>query len=149
MTHDIKNLLQSLNVLCAVAARDHHRDSAELQALIRRQLPVITRRLSETLAKLQRPNAAAETYVPAQAWWDALGRQYRGEGVEFQAGALSPEARLPRSLFDSGADNLIRNALAQRAAERRTRGRVSLACRGRIALRGGGSGSAIPPQTVS
>src|SRR5258708_36969550 len=128
MTHDIKYLLQALNVLCAVAARDHHRDSAELQALIRRQLPVITRRLSETLAKLQRPNAAAETYVPAQAWWDALGRQYRGEGVEFQAGPLSPEARPARSLFDSVGDNLVRNALPQRAAEPRTRGRGSPAC---------------------
>jgi len=79
MTHDIKNLLQSLNVLCAVAARDHNRDSAELQALIRRQLPVITRRLSETLAKLQRPNAAGETYVPVQTWWDALAASTAGK----------------------------------------------------------------------
>src|SRR3989449_10839740 len=90
MTHDIKNLLQSLNVLCSVAARDHDRDSTELQALIRRQLPLITQRLSETLAKLQRPDAAAESYVPAQTWWDALGRQYRGEGVEFEAGPPLP-----------------------------------------------------------
>src|SRR5205807_7565686 len=147
MTHDIKNLLQSLNVLCAVAARDHNRDSAGLQALIRRQLPVITQRLSETLAKLQRPSTAAETYVPAQTWWDALGRQYRGEGVEFEAGAFLPEARLPRSLFDSVADNLIRNALAKRSAERGTRVRVSLACDGRIALRVRDSGSAVPPET--
>ena len=149
MTHDIKNLLQSLNVLCSVAARDHDRDSAELQALIRRQLPLITQRLSETLAKLQRPNAAGETYVPAQAWWDALGRQYRGEGVEFEAGALSPEARLPRSLFDSVADNLIRNALAKRAADRGTRVRVALACDARIALRVRDSGSAVPPEMES
>ena len=147
MTHDIKNLLQSLNVLCSVAARDHQHDSAGLQALIRRQLPAITQRLSETLAKLQRPDAAAETYVPAQTWWDALGRQYRAEGVEFEAGALSPEARLPRSLFDSVADNLIRNALAKRTAERGTRVRVSLACDGRIALRVRDSGSAVPPET--
>ncbi len=149
MTHDIKNLLQSLNVLCSVAARDHQHDSAGLQALIRRQLPAITQRLSETLAKLQRPDAAAETYVPAQAWWDALARQYRAEGVEFEAQAFSPEARLPRSLFDSVADNLIRNALAKRSAERGTRVRVSLACDGRIALRVRDSGSAVPPETES
>jgi signal transduction histidine kinase len=87
--------------------------------------------------------------VPAQTWWDALGRQYRGEGVEFEAGALSPEARLPRSLFDSAADNLLRNALAKRAAERGTRVRVSLACDGRIALRVRDSGSAVPPEMES
>jgi signal transduction histidine kinase len=133
-------------VLCAVAAREHNRDSAELQALIRRQLPVITQRLSETLAKLQRPDAAAETYVPVQTWWDALGRQYRGEGVEFEAQAFSPEARLPRSLFDSVADNLIRNALAKRTAERGTRVRVSLDCDSSIALRVRDSGSAVPPE---
>ncbi len=145
MTHDIKNLLQSLNVLCSVAARDHDRDSAELQALIRRQLPLITQRLSETLAKLQRPNAAGETYVPAQAWWDALGRQYRGEGVEFEARNLPQDARLPRSLFDSVADNLIRNALAKRAA----RVHVSLDWDSSIALRVRDSGSAVPREIES
>src|SRR5438552_2083938 len=145
MTHDIKNLLQSLNVLCSVAARDHDRDSTELQALIRRQLPLITQRLSETLAKLQRPNAAAESYVPAQTWWDALARQYRGEGVEFEARKLPQDARLPRSLFDSVADNLIRNALAKRA----TRVHVSLDCDNSIALRVRDSGSAVPPEMES
>ena len=44
MTHDVKNLLQSLNVLCAAASRDTGEDSAELAALIRRQLPAITQR---------------------------------------------------------------------------------------------------------
>src|SRR3989449_489876 len=145
MTHDIKNLLQSLNVLCSVAARDHDRDSTELQALIRRQLPLITQRLSETLAKLQRPDAAAESYVPAQTWWDALARQYRGEGVEFEARNLPQDARLPRSLFDSVADNLIRNALAKRT----TRVHVSLDWDSSIALRVRDSGSAVPREMES
>src|SRR2546422_189730 len=149
MTHDIKNLLQSLNVLCSVAARDHDRDSAELQALIRRQLPLITQRLSETLAKLQRPNAAGETYVPAQAWWDALGRQYRGEGVELEAGAFSPRGRLPRAPFHRVARNPIRNAPPKRSAERGTRGRGSLVCEGGIALRVRDSGRAVPPELES
>src|SRR5437773_1675086 len=76
MTHDIKNLLQSLNVLCSVALEESRRDSHELQALVRRQLPVIAQRLSATLDKLQHPQEAGETYVPAGAWWDALARQY-------------------------------------------------------------------------
>ena len=44
MTHDVKNLLQSLNVLCS-AAEQETGSSNELQALMRRQLPVITQRL--------------------------------------------------------------------------------------------------------
>src|SRR3954449_9625979 len=67
-THDIKNLLQSLNVLCSVAARDDGRDSAQLQALVRRQLPMVAQRLAETLERLQRPESPLETYVGAHGW---------------------------------------------------------------------------------
>jgi len=146
MTHDIKNLLQSLNVLTSAAAREENRDSPELQALVRRQLPAIARRLSETLDKLQRPQQAPEAYAAAQDWWEAFARQYRGEGVEFAAGKLPAEARLPRSLFDNVADNLIRNALAKCAAEEGTTVRVTLECGEGVTLRVCDSGSAVPEQ---
>jgi signal transduction histidine kinase len=145
-THDIKNLLQSLNVLCSVAGRDEYRDSAQLQGLVRRQLPMVAQRLSETLERLQHPEPASESYVAARSWWEALARQYRAEEVEFQAVELPAAARLPRSLFDSVADNLIGNALAKRATERDTRVRVTLECAERIALRVCDSGSAVPPE---
>jgi signal transduction histidine kinase len=143
MTHDIKNLLQSLNVLCAAAAREENRESPELQALVRRQLPVIAQRLAETLDKLQRPQPAAESYVAAREWWDALSRQYRGEGVDFEPAELPADARLPRSLFDNVADNLIRNALTKRAAQGSSV-RVALECGERAVLRVRDSGSAVP-----
>ena len=92
MTHDIKNLLQSLSVLCSVAADERNRDSRELQALVRRQLPAITQRLAATLEKLQRPQDESESFVSAQAWWDALARQYKSESVEFERDAIAPGA---------------------------------------------------------
>jgi signal transduction histidine kinase len=144
MTHDIKNLLQSLNVLCSVAAREDKRDSPELQALVRRQLPMIAQRLSETLAKLQRPGEETESYVSAAAWWDRLARQYAREGVEFAPARVPPDARLPRSLFDSVADNLIRNALAKRAEDGQVRVHASLDCLRGLALRVEDSGTAVP-----
>jgi signal transduction histidine kinase len=143
MTHDIKNLLQSLNVLTSAAAREDNRDSPELQALMRRQLPVIAQRLSETLDKLQRPQAVPEDYVAAQEWWDALSRHYRGEGVDFEANTLPAEARLPRLLFDNVADNLIRNALAKRVAEGATV-RAALEYGDAVTLRICDSGKAVP-----
>ncbi|HET7198161.1 MAG TPA: ATP-binding protein [Burkholderiales bacterium] len=146
-THDIKNLLQSLNVLCSVALGESAREPAQINALVRRQLPLISERLAQTLERLQRP-AAGETYLPAAAWWESVARQYQGEGVEFEAPALEEGAELPRSLFDSVADNLIRNALAKRAGEPQVRVRVSLAGRGDIALRVCDSGSAVPAQTA-
>ena len=147
MTHDIKNLLQSLSVLTSVAARDE--GSAKTQALVRRQLPLIERRLAETLDKLQRPQGAGETYVGARGWWDALARQYRAQGVEFEPIISKPGMRLPRSLFDSVADNLVRNALAKRAENTGVRVRVSLECDGRVALRVCDSGPAVPAEVAA
>ena len=144
MTHDIKNLLQSLNVLCSVAARDENADSPELNALVRRQLPMIAQRLSETLAKLQRPQEGGEIFVPAGAWWEELGRQYAREGVQFEPARVPPGARLPRTLFDSVTDNLIRNALAKRAVDGSTRVHASLEYREGIALRVQDNGRAVP-----
>jgi signal transduction histidine kinase len=148
MTHDIKNLLQSLSVLCSVAARDDARDPAQVQALLRRQLPLMERRLAETLDKLQRPQQAGENYAAAGVWWDALARQYRGEGVEFEPLAATA-TRVPRSLFDSVADNLIRNALAKRAADQRLRVAVRLDAGERLALRVRDNGAAIPAEITA
>jgi signal transduction histidine kinase len=144
LTHDIKNLLQSLNVLCLVASDESTRDSPDVTALLGRQLPAIAQRLSATLEKLQRPLGAGETYIPADAWWDALARQYRSEGVEFAPTSLPQGARLPRSLFDSVADNFIRNALAKRAAEGRVHVQIALQWGSQIALRVCDSGTAVP-----
>ena len=144
MTHDIKNLLQSLNVLCSVAADERNRDSRDLQALVRRQLPAITQRLAATLEKLQRPQEEGESYVGAQSWWERLMRQYRAEGVTFDLGRGRTGVRLPRSLFDSVADNLVRNALAKREADPSVRIVVSLTLDGEVALRVTDSGRAVP-----
>jgi len=140
-THDIKNLLQSLNVLCSVAAAEEA-DSARLNALVRRQLPLVAQRLAQTLERLQRPQADADAWVAAAPWWDALARQYQGEPIEFAPAALAAGARLPRALFDSVADNLIRNALAKP----QIRIRVSI---GEEGLRVCDSGSPVPPQIVA
>jgi len=144
MTHDIKNLLQSLNVLCSVAATEERRDSPELHALLRRQLPAMSQRLSETLARLQQPGDADETYVAARVWWDALARQYRGEGVQFAPGEIPDGLRLPRSLFDSVADNLIRNALAKRVPVH-----VALEWSGHIEFSVCDAGPAIPSEVAA
>src|SRR5688572_13202801 len=141
LTHDIKNLLQSLSVLTSLAARG---EQEGLHALVRRQLPLIERRLAETLQKFQRPHAEDETTVAARTWWEALVRQYQAQGVEFDSRRPVAGVRLPRSLFDSVADNLMRNALAKRADDVALRVRVSLECGERVILRVCDTGAAIP-----
>src|SRR3989442_3601141 len=69
MTHDVKNLLQSLNGLCAAAERDTPPYATNLSSLMRRQLPATTQRLQQTLAKRQKPDTSNPGFCPAKAWW--------------------------------------------------------------------------------
>jgi signal transduction histidine kinase len=114
MTHDVKNLLQSLNVLCVAAERDAGADASELSSLMRRQLPAITQRLQQTLDKLRKPDSSDGRYVEAKSWWEALQRSYSDRGVEFSLQGLDETVMLPKELFDSAGDNLLQNALRKR-----------------------------------
>ena len=129
MTHDVKNLLQSLNVLCA-AAEQEGGGSDELQALMRRQLPVITQRLQQTLDKLRAPaTPTTASVVQARSWWRALQRShYAGQNIEFRDGEIGDQALLPRELFDSAADNLIQNAISKRKLQGDIAISVSFGC---------------------
>ncbi|HEX9183406.1 MAG TPA: hypothetical protein VF876_09125 [Burkholderiales bacterium] len=128
VTHDVKNLLQSLNVLCSVALAERG-ESRESLALLRRQLPAVTQRLAATLDKLQRPVAEDDTRTPAAEWWGGILRQYQDRGIAFSASALEA-VEVPRALFDSVADNLLQNALAKRGAEPAVRVSAELSATG-------------------
>jgi hypothetical protein len=141
VTHDVKNLLQSLNALCSVALAERG-DSPEATALLRRQLPAIAQRLAATLDKLQRPGEERDSRGPAGAWWERLRGQYEARGVRFESRALDG-ALVPRALFDSVADNLLQNALAKRAVEPGLQIVVALAGGALPALRVRDSGRAI------
>ena len=147
VTHDVKNLLQSLNVLCSVAGRKDA-DSPEALALVRRQLPAITQRLAATLDKLQRPGVVSEGRTPAREWWNALVRQYQARDVQFSADALATASDLPRALFDSVADNLLQNALAKQKGQPGLQVRATLSGGAAVELRVCDTGQAVPAELV-
>jgi signal transduction histidine kinase len=129
MTHDVKNLLQSLNVLCAAAERDAAPNAGgELSALMRRQLPAITQRLQQTLDKLQKPDTNNGRFITADAWWEGLQRSYTGRGVEFAREGSAEAVMLPKELFDSAGDNLLQNALRKRRLDASVSVNVSFRC---------------------
>lgn len=147
VTHDVKNLLQSLNVLVSVAERETGRDySPELQSLIGRQLPVIAQRLTSTLEKLQRPQTESDQFIMVDAWWEMLKRQYLANGVEFEVRGASAGITLPRSLAESIAENLIQNALTKRLMDSTLRIYVSVSCTEIMEFRVCDSGHAISPE---
>jgi signal transduction histidine kinase len=124
LTHDVKNLLQSLHALCAAAQDNTPGQSAALLALMQRQLPQITQRLSVTLDKLGAPAQTESRQMAAHAWWATLRQRYAYRNVHFtlqsgeglSVGSGGAGETVPAEAFDSIADNLIENAL-RKAAE--------------------------------
>jgi signal transduction histidine kinase len=132
LTHDVKNLLQSLEGLIGAAATLDDRD---VRHLMQRQLPEIGRRLAQTLDKLQRPEATGSEDVEAGPWWEALESQYAPQSVRFEGAPPSAGARVPVPLFSAAADNLLQNALQKR--------KVEPGVNVRICLEAGDSGPAL------
>lgn len=113
LTHDVKNLLQSLRSLCAAAETSDAGEAAALQALMQRQLPQITQRLNATLDKLRTPQQVDAGHVDAAIWWEGLVQRYGTREVRFSARPIVKGFKIPAELFDSVADNLIENALSK------------------------------------
>lgn len=148
LTHDVKNLLQSLNALCLAAAGEGDSPSPEYQALLRRQLPVIAQRLQQTMDKLRRPELEGAQFVPAGRWWAGLQARYAQAGVSFFPPRLDGERNIPATLFNSTAENLIENALAKKQETPALQVRVELELDERIRLRVSDDGREIPPEVA-
>jgi len=129
LTHDVKNLLQSLNTLCFTATRPEATPET-LQALVGRQLPVITARLAQTLEKLRRPETEADEWVAFELWWRLLRERHAGSPVIFLGDVSGSGQRVPAGLFNAAADNLIQNALDKRLLDPAVSVRVSVAANG-------------------
>lgn len=115
LTHDVKNLLQSLYTLASAAQQAV--PPGEFQQLLMRQLPQLTQRLELTLSKLQEPKAEpGGDYIEAGAWWQSLEARYEGRCIEFVA-ELTNHALLPVGLFDCVVENLLDNARKKRMSE--------------------------------
>ena len=118
LTHDVKNLLQSLQALCAASQDSAPEQSADLLALMQRQLPQITQRLNTTLDKLRTPLPDDASNTRVAQWWSALQQRYAHRKLRMTlTGALDTwgDARIPAEMFDSIAENLIENALRKGA----------------------------------
>lgn len=131
LTHDVKNLLQSLNVLCSAAASTSG-DPNVLNAMIRRHLPVVTQRLQHTLDKLQRPTVETGRFIRPEVWWEGLQNAYRHPAVSFDGAIENDAAPVPRDLFETAADNLINNAVEKRKSDPNVVVRVYLSCARKI-----------------
>ena len=149
LTHDVKNLLQSLRSLCAAVDTSSPQQAQGLQALMQRQLPQITQRLNATLDKLRTPQPADVARVDAAVWWQGLIQRYAGRSIHFHLDGPPRDVTLPAELFDSVADNLIENAVNKSADGTGLQVRVTLSAAHGGTLTVCDSGAAIAQSTAS
>jgi signal transduction histidine kinase len=142
LTHDIKNLLQSLRALCAAAESSQADRALALQRLMQRQLPQIAQRLGATLEKLRDPQPAQANFAHAAIWWQGLAQRHGGRSIEFELEGPIGELKVPVELFDTVADNLIENAL-EKARNEPVRVRVTFSPAGGGALAVCDDGAAV------
>ena len=112
LTHDVKNLLQSLDTLCAAADYESDAASERFRELLRRQLPEISLRLRGTLDKLAAPGSESERPEPifAREWLASIERRYAAPWLSFIAMEHLANQMLPDSLMlTTVVENLLQN----------------------------------------
>jgi signal transduction histidine kinase len=121
LTHDMKNLLQSLYALTSTSIAPQESDrrrKSDHQALLERQLPQLAKRLQSTLDKLQNPAlGATSAMLTAADWWrDVQNRHGDAEDVILRhKGPLT--ATIPAAVFDSVLENCLENARKKKRSE--------------------------------
>lgn len=111
LTHDLKNMLQSLLGLTSIAQRREE----EVFPLLRRQLPVLVQRIEMTLSKFKVPQLENESsLLSLAAWWENLRQRHQHEAIIWVCKGVVTDEKIPAALFDCVADNLIDNASNKR-----------------------------------
>jgi len=127
LTHDVKNLLQSLYALTSMAQKLPVEGTG---GLLQRQLPQLTQRLRSTLDRLRAPEVPTrELTIAASAWWRQLSQRLADAGVRLEADVRSDPA-VPAALFDSFIENAVDNASDKAVREPGMEIAVEFACDG-------------------
>jgi len=114
LTHDLKNMLQSLFALASVAQHQPE----QTQPIMQRQLPVLTQRIELILAKLKSPQSQEElVQLPLSTWWDALRQRHQYRSIAWNVRRTLDDRLVPAALLDCFADNVIDNACNKRQRE--------------------------------
>jgi hypothetical protein len=156
LTHDIKNLLQSLfSLTSAGAAASEHREPERrksgtadaYEALLQRQLPQLTKRLQTTLDKLQNPSAeGVSAPIRASDWWSGVLARYAESGFGFAPdSAIDSDTLIPSAIFDAVLENGLENARQKKLTEPHIDIRIIFSLAPEPMLTITDNGSPIPP----
>jgi len=111
LTHDIKNILQSLQSLTVVVQASDDKDNSH--QLLEKQLPVLTQRLQSTLDKLQVKTDTGQNFKLLSEWWTELQSRYHGRDISFNK-IINRDIEIDTDIFDTILENLLENARGKR-----------------------------------
>lgn len=145
LTHDLKNMLQSLLALISIAEQQ----PVQAQPILQHQLPLLAQRIEQTLKKLKVPiNEAEAARMPLASWWHSLQQRQQHRNLDWLSEDSPGDKIIPFTLFDSIVDNLIDNARNKRVREPDISVQISLSTRP-FCLSVCDSGSMIPAELAS
>ena len=112
LTHDIKNILQAMQGLIALARGGDEKGVA----VVRRQLPELARRLAVTLEKIKSPRRRRNHRPPPGKFVVGRSPKRRADSPArfILSGDAIADCAVPAALFDRALDNLLENALAKK-----------------------------------
>ena len=145
LTHDIKNLVQSLTLMLSAANADAMNEQG--RQLFFKNLEIITQRLQHTLAKLRNPETLSEKSRLLTDWWQAV-QQREGEHnyLSFNSD-IQHDVEIPEELFGSVLENLLNNAKKKQNNDARLQIVITLiSTRTQLQLSVQDSGAAVPQQ---
>ena len=116
VTHDIKNLLQSLQTMTTLIETNSKETREKSLMLLKKQLPHISQRLQLALQKLQAPEKETSSHILAADWWEELSTRLEESNIRFND-YIKHDLLIPEELFNSVVENLIENAIHKRQVD--------------------------------
>ena len=118
ITHDIKNLLQSMHSMVTILQADTSESDSKSVVILKKQFPYFIQRLEQAVNKLQTPRQLEQNQQERDAiyindWWRELKNHYKDQNISFRAD-ITDNLQIPFDLFDSATENLLENAISKR-----------------------------------
>lgn len=113
LTHDIKNILQSIRASIDIVQVNPTGNQALPSKLLKQNLDQISNRLESTLAKLKEPELSGSIkYLGLQDWLFNFRKEHSHPRINYRDD-IELDHEIPSELFDSVLNNLITNALSK------------------------------------
>ncbi len=113
VTHDIKNLLQSMKSMMTILNADSTENKTHSLEILKKQFPSFIQRLEQSVTKLQSPGNPTDEKISIKEWSRELSDFYGHNNIDFQIN-IEKDYIVPFDLFETVAENLLDNAVAKK-----------------------------------